>query len=515
MTSGKFRAFVSSAQKELEDERLIINNLIISDQFLASQISPVLYELQPASPERAIDGCLKTIHSCPIYLLIVGSEYGNKIKELGDISVTHAEYRHAKDAGASCLVFIKGDSRFKRDEATEAFLKEITDDGLKYKRFGNIVELQKEVRAALVGLLDEKYDILSTSDEDIIAEQTIEATSTFESQTLTSLSWDDLDHGIARRLFESTKESGEPLQADDLVKEAIVRGLIYRNFSDGGHYATAAGVLMLARNPSTAFPQVRIMADAYRSTVQDREPRDQEDIWGPLPEMIEKAMSFVDRNTRHPMRVMGLNRVRIDEYPKEALREALVNAVAHRQYEDRGRKIILEVFSDRVVISSPGLPPSPITLAKLRSGNYRPCSRNPLIAQCLSHFQKIEERGSGFMRMRELMFQHGLNNPAISIEDGYFQVTLRGPGENIDQIRVPESRLLVTPAIEATLNERQLAALKEVLTSGSVASGWLVKKFNVAYDTANRDLKGLAGHGILIREGKGRSVKYIMNPKRT
>jgi hypothetical protein len=84
-----------------------------------------------------------------------------------------------------------------------------------------------------------------------------------------------------------------------------------------------------------------------------------------MPVVIDRAIAFIERNTRHPMKVVGLNRVRLDEYPVEALREALVNAVAHRQYEDAGRKIMLEVFSDRVVVSSPGMPPAPITLARI------------------------------------------------------------------------------------------------------------------------------------------------------
>ena len=104
----------------------------------------------------------------------------------------------------------------------------------------------------------------------------------------------------------------------------------------------------------------------------DGDPRDHEDIRGPMPLAVDRSIAFIDRNTRHPMKVVGLNRVRLDEYPTEALREALVNAVAHRQYEDAGRKIMLEVFSDRVVVSSPGLPPAPITLASLSQGQVPP-----------------------------------------------------------------------------------------------------------------------------------------------
>ena len=155
------------------------------------------------------------------------------------------------------------------------------------------------------------------------------------------------------------------------------------------------------------------------------------------------------------MKAVGLNRVRLDEYPTEALREALVNAVAHRQYEDAGRKIMLEVFSDRVVVSSPGLPPAPITLASLRKGKYRPCSRNPVLAQCLSYFHRIEERGSGFRRMRDQMLNYGLDQPTLGTDTGYFQVTFPGPGENIERLRVAETRLVVTPAVEVQLSKRQ------------------------------------------------------------
>ena len=70
---------------------------------------------------------------------------------------------------------------------------------------------------------------------------------------------------------------------------------------------------------------------------------------------IDRAVEFVMRNTRHPMRVVGLNRIKLDEYPIEALREAFVNAVAHRRYEQDGQKILLKVFSDRVTIAERSL----------------------------------------------------------------------------------------------------------------------------------------------------------------
>ncbi len=315
--------------------------------------------------------------------------------------------------------------------------------------------MQKEIRAALVRLLKDGFGILPTSDENAIAEQTIEATSKFESQSLSRVRWKDLDLDVARRLIASAeKRKPEQLTNENLLAGAALRGLVWHDPASGENFTTAAGIVLLAKDPSAVYPQCRILADAYRSTEPDGNPRDHEDIRGPMPLVIERAIDFIDRNTRHPMRIVGLNRVRMDEYPVDGLREALVNAAAHRQYEDAGRKVLLEVFADRVLLSSPGLPPKPITLASLRRGRYRPCSRNPVLAQCLSYFHRIEERGSGFRRMREHMLNHGLNKPILSTEMGYFQVTFPGPGDNIDQLRVPETRLLVTPAVEAQLNER-------------------------------------------------------------
>ena len=506
--TAKLRIFVSSVQKELEDERLIVQNLVSTDPFLSAHYVPVLFEFEPALPGKALETCLESLDGCNVYLLIVGIEYGTP---LNGLSITHAEYRRAKERKLPILAFIKGERSAKREEGTSKLLAELDADGPKYKRFGNVIELQKEVRSALVKLLKDRFGIAPTSDENHIAEQTIEATSLFESQRLARLRWQDLDHEVLRRLIAAAenRDAGS-LSSSDLISGASARGLSWHDYGTSETYATAAGIVLLAKDPSIVFPQCRILADAYRSTEADGDPRDHEDIRAPMPLAIDRAIAFIDRNTRHPMRIVGLNRVRLDEYPVDGLREALVNAVAHRQYEDAGRKILLEVFADRVVLSSPGLPPKPITIASLRRGKYRPCSRNPVLAQCLSYFHRIEERGSGFRRMRDQMLDHGLDPPLLGTDMGYFQVVFQGPGENIERLRVPEKRLVITPAVEAKLNERQKRILAHVLEAGSVTSGWCLKEFGVVYNTAYRDLDGLVRLGVLKQEGSGRGTRYTL-----
>lgn len=198
------------------------------------------------------------------------------------------------------------------------------------------------------------------------------------------------------------------------------------------------------------------------------------------------------------------------EYPTAALREALVNAVAHRNYEDAARKIFVRVFSDRIEIASPGYPLKPLTPARLRRGGYRPCSRNPLISQTLATLSLMEQRGTGFARMRDAMLDHGLDEPKIEQQDGFFVVTLPGPAGNFDRIKTPVTATgPVTPAIEARLNERQKRIIARVVAEGMVTRGWCVTEFGVANDTAGRDLKGLTELGLLEIVGKGRAVRYV------
>jgi predicted HTH transcriptional regulator len=272
-----------------------------------------------------------------------------------------------------------------------------------------------------------------------------------------------------------------------------------------------AAYLLFAPRPANRFPQAEILVDAYADTKVSGKPRGQLNVNAPLLTAIEQVLAFVDKHTFHPTRVVGINNLTLDEYPVRALREALVNAVAHRNYEDASRKTAVQVFSDRIVVASPGYPPAPLTLAKLRKGNYRACSRNPVIAQALATLKLMEQRGSGFARMRDAMLNHGLDAPVFAEQDGFFVVTFPGPSGDYDRLKLPEGATgLITPAIEAQLNPRQKKIMVEAQKSGFVTSGWCRKSFDVTYDTANRDLLELARLKLLKRQGAGRTSRFVI-----
>lgn len=506
----KLHVFVSSVQKELEDERLIVQNLINTDPFLSAHCVPVLYELEPASPDKALEGCLKELDTCQIYLLIVAVQYGSLV---GDLSITHAEYRRAKEKKLPVLAFIKGDRSLKREEGTVALLKELDADGPKYKRFGNVIELQKEVRSALVKHLKDRHGIVPSSDENEIAEQTIEATSPFESQPLNRIRWADLDHSVARRLVAAA-ESMNPdnLSATDLLSGATLRGLICQDSNSGERYATAAGIVLLAKDPTAVFPQCRIAANAYGAT-EKGEPIDRRDIRQPLPRAIQETIDFLIRNMRHTQTVRGFARVEVDEYPYEALREAIINAVAHRDYEILGTSIRVEKYADRIVILSPGLPPPPLTLAKRRSLKYLPCSRNPNIARALSYFERVEEQGDGLRRMIAATKNMGLPAPEFSINDGHFSVLFRGPGKSLAKLKSQQARPIfaVEPSVIDTLTANRKTIMRELLKNKQVQVPKIAALLKVTEQAIRKDMAKLQKMRLIEKRGSARATYYVLN----
>ena len=506
----KLRIFVSSVQKELEHERAAVAQLISVDPFLLKHGEAVLYDRQPPTGRPNQKAYLDCLRSCDIYLLLMDVEYG---RPAGELSATHEEYRLAQKAKLPTLVFIRGLDK-KRDDAREAKTKEFFDevkrDGYKYVRFHDREDLKPLLRSALYTVLKEQFHIEASEEESDDGDHLIEVASSFETAPMPDVSAQSLDPAALASFVKAVIEQPGMRIWDDAPEHALVtRGLAMHRPGETAILSRAA-YLLFAPRPANRFPQAELLVDAYADTKVSGKPRGQLNVNAPLLAAIEQVLAFVDKHTFHPTRVVGINNLTLDEYPVHALREALVNAVAHRNYEYAIRKTAVPVFSDRIVVASPGYPPAPLTLAKLRKGNYRACSRNPVIAQALATLKLMEQRGSGFARMRDAMLNHGLDAPAFAEQDGFFVVTFPGPNGNYGRLKVPEGiAVLITPAIEAQLNDRQKEIMVQVVTEGSVTNRWCRTRFHVVYNTAYRDLQGLVNLGLLKPVGLGRNVKYI------
>ena len=357
------RIFISSVQKELELERAAVAGLIATDPFLLQHCVPVLFEKEPLPPRPGRQPYLEALHGCAVYVLMIANEYGPPD---GEISATHHEYRRAQKLKLPSLVFLKGNKDDARSTEVRALIAEAKKDGFTYRRFDDRKDLEPEMQRALLRLLAEEFDLKATPAEASEGQHLIEAASTFESAVLADVPVESLDEALLNRFNHETAVNDVEQVWRTGAQALATRGLAVRGKEPELFQATAAAYLLFGRQPADRFPQCEILADAYDDTRISGRPKGQATINAALPFALEQALKFVDDHTFHPRRVVGLNNLRLDEYPAAALREALVNGVAHRSYDDRSRKVFVRVFSDRVEIASPGYAPQPLTLAKQR-----------------------------------------------------------------------------------------------------------------------------------------------------
>lgn len=192
------------------------------------------------------------------------------------------------------------------------------------------------------------------------------------------------------------------------VAERAGRRLIFRN----------AGVLFFAKNVSHFFPQAYITCLLAKGTDKVN-ILDRKDFAGGLVSDIEESLRFIERNTRTGYRIEKLRREDVPEYPMRALREAITNAVMHRDYFEAGANVFVEIYDDRIEISNPGGLPKGLSREELGTRSVR---RNPLIADLLHRIAFIEKAGTGIRRMIEDARKHKCPEPKFRV-NGFFTAT--------------------------------------------------------------------------------------------
>ena len=135
-----------------------------------------------------------------------------------------------------------------------------------------------------------------------------------------------------------------------------------------------------------------------------------------------------------------------------------------------------------------------------------------MLAQYLVQYGLMEQRGSGILRMKQTMREHGLDEPRYSYKDGFFTVTLKGPGEDLFRLKSP---LVKEASIrdESILSDRQKKIAKWLAKGESVTNQLCQERLKISKVTAMNDLKALVAVGLADRTGKGRSVKYTYKAK--
>jgi ATP-dependent DNA helicase RecG len=205
----------------------------------------------------------------------------------------------------------------------------------------------------------------------------------FEEQEVPSTGFPSFDESLWRRFVTPSEESAEVA----LCK----RGLLIKN-DQGDLRASVAGILMCTFHPEKYLPGAYIEAVRYRGVEQDSNYQiDAQRICGPLDLQIEDALKFVRRNQRVSA-VKVPDRRETPQFSERAIFEAVVNAVAHRDYSIYGSKVRLFMFDDRLELYSPGALPNTLTIESIE---LRQSTRNELISGLLTELPTIESNSVG------------------------------------------------------------------------------------------------------------------------
>ena len=231
---------------------------------------------------------------------------------------------------------------------------------------------------------------------------------------------------ISHYLNEVKKEK------DNLAKSVSDDDILELMGITKGGKPTLAGLMCFSIYPQAYYPQLCITADALPGTEQgisginDERFIDNKRITGSIPEMLDSAVDFVRRNSRN-ITIIDSNGRRIDkpEYPVKAVREAILNALVHRDYSSYTENIPvrIEMYRDRLEIINSGGLYGNISINEL--GQVRPDTRNPALANILEVLHYTENRYSGIPTIMNEFASNNFPMPVFSVKHGDFKVVMR------------------------------------------------------------------------------------------
>ncbi len=184
---------------------------------------------------------------------------------------------------------------------------------------------------------------------------------------------------------------------------------------------TVGGILLFGKDREAHFPDAWVQAGRFEGTARNH-ILDTAEIRSFPVRAIEETIAFIRRNTSREAVIGEIHRTDRWTFPSAAVREALINAVVHADYSQRGAPIRVSVFSDRMEIENPGLLPFGLTVEDIRKGISK--LRNRVVGRVFHALGLIEQWGSGIQRMTAACHEAGLGDPLLEEIGTHFRVTL-------------------------------------------------------------------------------------------
>ena len=474
----KISVFISSVQSEFAEQRLMLCDYITSDALLGKFFEPFIFENVPAVNYSATSVYSNEVEHCDIYLGIFGKQYGFEDSE--GVSPTEREFDLAGLYSKARLVFLSNDADIDRD-LKERNLIQKAQQLVVSKRFASPLELKTAVYVSLIRYLEEKEYI---------------RTAPFDATLHTRATIEDLDsQKIAAFVGVARAKRGFPFSAES-PSETI---LTHLNLITQQRITNAA-LLLFAKKPQQFFISSEIKCAHFHGTTITKPIPSYHVYKGDVFQLVNQAVDFVlsridvsvgtrDESIQVPIQY---------ELPPAAVTEAIVNAVAHRDYTSNG-SIQVMLFKDRLEIWNPGSLPYGLTTAKLRKP-HSSIPANPLLAEPMYLAGFIERMGTGTGDIIRLCQEAGLKKAPEFLQEEIFKTILWR--KNAEE---PSQQANVVDNVVDTIAKKEQKIIKFISENKKITAKEIALKLELTQRTVQRYLKSMQEKELIKRIGTDNS----------
>lgn len=473
----RIRIFISSVQSEFAQERTMLCHYIRTDALLGKFFEPFIFEEVPANNYPANHVYLKEVELCDLYLGLYGNLYGYEDAE--GISPTEREYDLAASLHKNRLIYIKSVNENKRHPKETALIKKVERDIVR-KTFVDMDGLRTSVYASLIRYLEEKEYIRWRP---------------FDASCDNGATLADLDEDKMRNFIHMARSKRNfPLSVD--TSPTIL--LTHLDLIDECGRIANAAILLFGKKPQKYFITSEVKCVQFYGNAVEKPMPAYQIYRGDVFELVDQATSFVMSRidnwvgTREEGEKAAIPTR--PELPIDAVKEAIVNAICHRDYTSNGSVQIM-LFRNRLEIWNPGVLPYGLTVQKLQ-GPHKSLPANPLLADPMYWNGYIEKVGTGTEDIINKCSEYGLKSPEFHQEED-FRVVIWRASETSD---VPKRSKSDPSMIQSDPKEME-SLIRLIKQNPATSRAELARLLNISERQVRKMIDKLRSEERLTREG--------------
>ena len=481
------RIFVSSVQKEFAKVRKQFKRFMSKNPAYRRLFETFVFEEDVVACDRRADELyIDELRKCDIYVGLIGNEYGYEDAE--GVSPTEREFDEATRLGLTRLMFVLGKNNDGRATKEIAFLKKVSDSLIRAR-----CEDESELLPEIIDGLD-----------NLLLEQGAYRVGPYDASLCEGATLDDIDEdkvawfvNRARRLRNADIEEGMP------VGSVLKHLKLYSPEVAGG--LTNSAILLFGRDPQRFCISSEVKCVQWHGQERHKPMLSYQIYKGTLFDMADAAVAFVlsKLDVRVGTRSKGPEAPREYEIPVSAVAEAIINAIAHRDYTSSG-SVQVELFSDRLVVRNPGAI-NPALKKEDLFVEHASYPNNSLIADQLYQTRHIEKFGTGLTDLIHDCQAAGLKDPEIDDSRSEFVITIWRPS--------------ASQTSDVTANNPQIRKVKDseiitiMLSFPNLSVAEIANKLQIKYSELRYRIDKFKQVGILKREGARKNGRWVVTPK--